>query len=282
MTLSELHYSIKSNIIFCLAVPLFVMLFVVLYNPTFGINGYGGWLTDWNHHASFCVPIICSIILGVLLASRSILCFALVRHTLSKREFLVWQAVEFLVGCLFCDLFISLYLHINYFSALTRIIVIGLGLVIFPYIFYWAAIELLDHNMRLREANNIIDELRKGNERNEAGAIRFADEKGNVKLVVGAERVISIESAGNYVTILYDNDGKLVRYSLRNTLNSIEEICKANGLVRCHRSFFVNLNKIKIIRRTSEGIFAEIDHSGVEDIPVSKTYAPELMRLFSE
>ena len=142
--------------------------------------------------------------------------------------------------------------------------------------------EMLDHSMRLREANEIIAELRKGNERNEAGAIRFADEKGNVKLVVGAERVISIESAGNYVTILYDNDGKLVRYSLRNTLKSIEEICKANGLVRCHRSYFVNLNKIKIIRRNSEGIFAEIDHSGVDDIPISKTYAPELMRLFSE
>jgi hypothetical protein len=258
------------------------MFFVVLYSPTFGINGQEGWLSHWNSYAGLCLPVICAIILGVLLASRSILCFALVRHTLTKREFLVWQAVEFLVCCLFCDLFLSLYLHADYFTTLTHIIIVGLGLVIFPYLFYWVIMELLDHSHRLREANSIIAELRKGYERNEAGAIRFADEKGNVKLVVGAERVISIESAGNYVTILYDNDGKLVRYSLRNTLKSIEDICKANGLVRCHRSFFVNLNKIKIIRRTADGIYAEIDHSGVEDIPVSKTYAPELMRLFSE
>ena len=282
MSLSELHYSVKPNLIFCLAVPLFVMLFVVLYTPTFGLYGQDDWLTDWSRHAGFCLPIICSIILGVLLASRSILCFALVRHTLSKREFLVWQAIEFLICCLFCDLFISLYFHTDYFGTLTRTIIIGLELVIFPYVLYWAAMELLDHNIRLHEANDIIAELRKGTERNETGAIRFADEKGNVKLVVGAERVISIESAGNYVTILYDNDGKLIRYSLRNTLKSIEDICKANGLVRCHRSFFVNLNKIKIIRRTPEGIYAEIDRSGVEDIPVSKTYASELMRLFSE
>ena len=282
MHLSELYYSVKSNLLFCISVPLFVMFFVVLYSPTFGINGQEGWLSDWNSYAGLCLPVICAIILGVLLASRSILCFALVRYTLSKREFLVWQAVEFLICCLFCDLFLSLYLHADYFTTLTRIIVVGLGLVIFPYLFYWIIMELIDHSHRLRDANNIIAELRKGYERNEAGAIRFADEKGNVKLVVGAERVISIESAGNYVTILYDNDGKLVRYSLRNTLKSIEEICKANGLVRCHRSFFVNLNKIKIIRRNAEGIFAEIDHSGVDDIPVSKTYAPELMRLFSE
>jgi hypothetical protein len=282
MTLSEPYYSVKSNLIFCLSIPIYVMLFMVLYSPTFGINGHDGWLSDWNQHAGLCLPIICAIILGVLLASRSILCFALVRHTLSKREFLVWQAVEFLVCCLFCDLFLSLYLHADYFVTLTRIIIVGLELVIFPYVIYWAAMELLDHSIRLREANDIIAELRKGTERNEAGAIRFADEKGNVKLVVGAERVISIESAGNYVTILYDNDGKLVRYSLRNTLKSIEDICRANGLVRCHRSFFVNLSKIKIIRRTPDGIYAEIDRSGVEDIPVSKTYAAELMRLFSE
>ena len=282
MTLSEPYYSIKSNLIFCLAVPLFMMFFVVIYNPSFGINDQTGWLTDWSYHANLCLPIVCAIVLGVLLASRSILCFALVRHTLTKREFLVWQAVEFLVGCLFCDLFLALYLHTNYFTTLTRIIIVGIELVIMPHAFYWMVMELIDHTLRLREANTIIAELRKGYERNEAGAIRFADEKGNVKLVVGAERVISIESAGNYVTILYDNDGKLVRYSLRNTLKSIEEICKANGLVRCHRSFFVNLNKIKIIRRTAEGIYAEIDHSGVEDIPVSKTYAPELLRLFSE
>ena len=282
MHLSELYYSVKSNLLFCISVPLFVMFFVVLYSPTFGINGQEGWLSHWNSYAGLCLPVICAIILGVLLASRSILCFALVRHTLTKREFLVWQAVEFLVCCLFCDLFLSLYLHADYFTTLTHIIIVGLGLVIFPYLFYWVIMELLDHSHRLREANSIIAELRKGYERNEAGAIRFADEKGNVKLVVGAERVISIESAGNYVTILYDNDGKLVRYSLRNTLKSIEDICKANGLVRCHRSFFVNLNKIKIIRRTADGIYAEIDHSGVEDIPVSKTYAPELMRLFSE
>ena len=283
MNLSETYYSPKSNMVFCFSVALFIMLFMVLYVPTFGSNGHLTPLqSGWKEHSGLCLPIVCSIVLAVLAASRSILCFALVRHTLSKREFLIWMAAEFIVCCLFCDLFLSLYLHLDYLSTLPYILIIGLGLFIIPYTTYWLIMALLDRDMRLREAKSLIEELRKGYERNDAGAIRFADEKGSVKLVVGAERVISIESSGNYVTILYDNDGKLVRYSLRNTLKGIEEICKANGLVRCHRSFFVNLSKIKIIRRTPDGIFAEIDRTGVDDIPVSKTYAPELMRLFSE
>ena len=282
MNPSELYYSVKSNLIFCLAVPLFMMLFVILYSPTFGFDSAAGGLAGWGDHSSFCLPIVCAITLGVLLASRSILCFALLRHTLTRLEYIVWMCVEIIVCCLFCDLFLSLYLKLDYLSTLPVILILGFAIMLIPYTTYWLVMGILDRDTRLRAAQSTIEELRKGTERNEVGAIRFADEKGNVKFVVSAERIISIESAGNYVTILYDNDGKLVRYSLRNTLKNIESLCKANGLVRCHRSFLVSLNKIKIIRRTPDGIFAEIGRTGVDDIPVSKTYAPELMRLFSE
>jgi len=73
-----------------------------------------------------------------------------------------------------------------------------------------------------------------------------------------------------------------LRYTLRNTMKGIDKICTANGLVRCHRSFFVNINKVKVIRRTPEGMVAEIDHPGVDTVPVSKTYASDLISLFSE
>ena len=62
MTLSEPYYSVKSNLIFCLSIPIYVMLFMVLYSPTFGINGHDGWLSDWNQHAGLCLPIICAIL----------------------------------------------------------------------------------------------------------------------------------------------------------------------------------------------------------------------------
>lgn len=282
MNISETYYSVKSNLIFCFAAPIYMMLFAVLYCPTFGYEGDGGWIADWNSHAGFCLPIVCAIVLGVLLASRAILCFALVRHTLSKWEYMVWELAEFVIACLFCDLFLSIHLGTNYFSILPRIMIIGFGLLVMPYLCFWLAMEIASRDQRLREADETIRELRKGAERSEAGAIRFVDEKGSVKLAVGADKVISIESAGNYVTILYDNGGRLLRYSLRNTLKSLEAVCKSNGLVRCHRSYFVNIKMIKIIRRTADGLFAEIDHAGVEDIPISKSYATELMQLFSD
>ena len=279
MKISEQYYSLKNNIVFCLAVPLFMMMFMVIYHPTF--FGEADRLSQaWELHGSFFLPIICAIALLVLAASRAILCLALVRHSLTRRDFLLWQGIEIVVASLFTNLFLSLFLHCNYFALLPRVLLTGFGIVVIPYLFYWVIMEMSERDFRLHQAEDLIEELRKGIERNESGMVRFADEKGNVKLVVSADRVICLESAGNYVTITYDDDGKLVRYSLRNTLKSIEDLCNANGLVRCHRSFFVNLSQIRTLRRTPQGIYADIGHSGVDDIPVSKTYASDLIRLF--
>ena len=260
MKISEQYYSLKNNIVFCLAVPLFIMLFMVIYHPTF-FGEADSFSQAWELHDSLFLPIICAIVLVVLAISRAILCFALVRHSLTRRDFLLWQCIEIVVTSLFTNLFLSLYLQCKYLSLLPRVLLISFGLVAIPYLLYWVITEMTDRDFRLHQAESLIEELRKGIERNESGMVRFADEKGNVKLVVSADR-------------------KLVRYSLRNTLKAIEDLCNANGLVRCHRSFFVNLGQIRTLRRTPQGIYAEIGHPGVDDIPVSKTYASELIRLF--
>lgn len=279
MKIPEQLYNVRPNLVFCFFAPIFALLFVVIYNPTFGLTPGSYALAAENK--GFCIPILCAIELGVLLISRALLCFAIVRHRITEMEFLLWQAIEYVVACLFFDLFLSLYLHLGYFDLLPRIFLVSFGINIFPYAFYWVFMERMDRDARIAEAYNMMSTMRRSGEPGE-GMVRFADDKGNVKLVVGADRVISIESAGNYLTVTYDDDGKLMRYSLRNTLKGIESVCAANGLVRCHRSFFVNLNKVKVIRRTPEGMVAEIDHVGVDNVPVSKTYASDLISLFSE
>lgn len=269
----------RANIIFCLSAPVFMLLFVVLYAPSFGYPEE--LLHLWQEHSSLCMPIICSIELVVLAISRLLLCLTSHRHGIGQVEYLVWQLIELVVVCLFCNLFLSLFFHVGYFDYLTRVLVLGVALNIFPYAFFCVYIEFLASEARLSDARQEVAMLRKGADRSESSTIRFIDEKGNTKIMIGVDRIISIESAGNYVTILYDDGEKLMRYSLRNTLKSIEDVCTANGLIRCHRSYFVNISKVKLIRRTPDGVFAEIDRPGVDDIPVSKSYASDLLQLFS-
>ncbi|MGC3979494.1 MAG: LytTR family transcriptional regulator DNA-binding domain-containing protein [Paludibacteraceae bacterium] len=60
------------------------------------------------------------------------------------------------------------------------------------------------------------------------------------------------------------------------------KIAKETSLVRCHRSYIINLDKVKVLRKTKAGIFLELDVENTPDIPVSKTYYEKFMNKFSQ
>jgi DNA-binding LytR/AlgR family response regulator len=113
------------------------------------------------------------------------------------------------------------------------------------------------------------------------GMIIFNDEKGEFKLSVLSDQILYLESADNYVKINYLNKGKLVHFMLRNTLKNLEEAFSGTSMVRCHRSYVVNFDKVKVLRKEKDGIFLALDEERVPDIPVSKTYTDKVMSKFS-
>ena len=90
-----------------------------------------------------------------------------------------------------------------------------------------------------------------------------------------------IEAADNYVNICYMNMDKMVRYPLRNSMRAIEQICEANNIVRCHRSYYVNLRKVSALQKGPDGLFAELEYAGAPHIPVSSTYSETVTGRFS-
>lgn len=279
MKIPKQVYTFKSIVIFVFVLALYVMLFAVLYAPTFGFSPEE--VSMWAENASFCIPIICAIVAGVTAISRLLLWLLSRNSRLNEMEYLYWQVGEIIVMGLFLSLFLSLYFHMSYFALLTRTLLMEIAVLIYPYAIYWLYLERCERDNRINEAQQTIMRLRKGNEVNEDEMMRFIDDKGTVRLIVAADKVYTIEAAGNYVNILYDNGTKLLRFSLRNTLKGVEELCETNNIVRCHRSYFVNLRKVKVLRKDGDGVFAEMAAEGVDDMPVSKNYASEVMERFA-
>lgn len=79
-----------------------------------------------------------------------------------------------------------------------------------------------------------------------------------------------MESADNYVFIWYLNKGIVTRFMLRNTLKNIEKHFINTTVLRCHRSYMVNFEQVKVIRRGKDGIYLELGVDKVPDIPISK------------
>ena len=66
---------------------------------------------------------------------------------------------------------------------------------------------------------------------------------------------------------------RVKEFMLRASMKSVENTVANHGLIRCHRSYFVNPKFVKLLRKNREGmISAELLHPEVPSIPVSKQY----------
>jgi DNA-binding LytR/AlgR family response regulator len=53
---------------------------------------------------------------------------------------------------------------------------------------------------------------------------------------------------------------------------------QGTNVMRCHRSYLVNMEQVRVLRRDKEGFFIEMGINGVPDLPVSKTYSEEILK----
>jgi DNA-binding LytR/AlgR family response regulator len=68
-------------------------------------------------------------------------------------------------------------------------------------------------------------------------------------------------------------------FPLRASMKSLEELMQKHGLVRCQRSYYINPQHIKVLRRDKEGmISAELDIANQKSIPVSPKYYDSLAK----
>ena len=108
--------------------------------------------------------------------------------------------------------------------------------------------------------------------------ISIRDSRGILQLSVAKENLLYIESADNYICIWYQKGEVLKKKLLRITMKEISEQLADTSIVRCHRSYLINLDLVKVMRREKENMFLELGVPNVKEIPISKTYGEQVLR----
>lgn len=112
--------------------------------------------------------------------------------------------------------------------------------------------------------------------------LTLSGENGGLQLALQPGSIYYIESEDNYVGVWYESsDGGLLRASLRCSLRHAEEAAAGTSLLRCHRRYIVNLDKVQVLLRHGRGFEIELmpppKGNARKDfrtlIPVSATYA---------
>ena len=112
--------------------------------------------------------------------------------------------------------------------------------------------------------------------------INFHDYTGAQKFAVKLENIYYIKAEGNYVNVFYNNKGGISSFVLRNKIQAIEDTFAGTPLMRCHRTYIVNSNNIKLIRNDSDGYYIDFNQEGLESVPVSNTYREKIVKRFTE
>ncbi|GAB5410536.1 MAG: hypothetical protein BalsKO_29010 [Balneolaceae bacterium] len=87
------------------------------------------------------------------------------------------------------------------------------------------------------------------------------------------------EAVGNYVDIYIIEENKLTCTTYRMSLSSFVKQVDANYLKRCHRSYFVNLNKIENVSGNAQGLRLTLT-DGISIVPVSRNYISDIKKFF--
>lgn len=266
----------KGNIVrLILFTAVFDLIFINIYQPFSS--------KDWFQVSDVTYFLYSSLIIltGVLVVviSRIIMYFYGKKNKIRLLPYILWVLAEILAMALFYTLFQKMALHdIRSFNGMMKQSSINTSLVLLlPYSMSWLYFSWKDKNKKLEKM-----EMEEGhNNQTKKGMMSFSDEKGDLKLSVQSDQLLYIESADNYVKIYYLNKGKLTNFMLRNSLKTLEDTFQNTSMTRCHRSFTVNFDKVKVLRKEKDGIYLALDEENIPDIPVSKTYSERVMAKFS-
>jgi LytTr DNA-binding domain len=265
----------KQNIVrLILFTSLFALVFINAYSPFGADRWYNLTSLEFFTYSSL------TILLGMLVVviSRILMYTATKKNTINLWQYLIWIIAEIFCMALAYALIEKFFLKdARMFPDLVKNSSRNTALVLLlPYSTSWLYFSWRDKKEQIERLEDYPAFLE-----NSRDMIPFYDDKGILKFSIKKENLLYIESAENYVNICYLNKGKVSKYLLRDTLKKMEENFSGTEIIRCHRSYIVNFEKVKVISKDRDGLKLEFDNPSVTDIPVSKTYVNGVMQTFS-
>ena len=277
-------YSRANQILMILFVPLFAFVFINIYRPLDFDNIDDSLLSGLNISRELSIQLLALMMvaggMAVAAISRWILRAYTNRRPISYIGYIVWIFSEICVMA-------SIYTLVAIFAEteksipeLFNTLFVKTSLILLiPYTMCYTYFVWQENRRELRS-------LRKQIDRDETvlqkAYIQILDEKGEMRLSIRRENLVLIESADNYVCVYYLNGDVTKKSMIRNTLGRVAEHLQGTRIVRCHRSYMINLDHAKILHRDKEGVFIEHGIEGIQNVPISRTYAENIQEWLTD
>ena len=267
-------YEKRWNII--VAISLFISLFMLFFQP-FGLSAFEN---EYRLYFEIGYGVVTFLVLLLDFFAFPFLfkkTFKFQQWTVLKQ--IIWQ-IWILVSIgivifLFSSFFLSFsnnlkaFLYFQFYTLLVGVIPVVVMTVIHQN-------RLLAENLKI--ANNYNkDFTTKTDNAPDDEKVCLVAENSKDRLEVNSSDLVYVTSTGNYIQAFYQKESELKSIVLRNTLKQTEDQLKGNqSIIKCHRAFLVNKNKIVRVKGNSQGLRLVLEGTD-EEIPVSRNLSRSLM-----
>ena len=261
---------------------LFAVIFLNIYIPFSDTAWFG--LGDSVMFMLTLVFIAVAIL--TLVISRTLMYKSKSIFEMTYLSYTIWCMIEII---LICGFYTWLTIDITAPKDETSWMILGRSLLYgtialgIPYLISGMYFAIIDKNntIRLMNYENVVTDepVRPEGSRK----ITLFDNSGTLKLSLNPDNLYYIESDDNYIKVWYtDSKGELKQYMLRCRLKTVEDSFKGSGLVRCNRKYIVNISKVSMLRKESDGYFLDLCNEDIQSLPVTKTYTDTVLAYFTE
>ena len=271
-------YEKRWNII--VAISLFISFFMLFFQP-FGLSAFE---SNYRLYFEIGYGVVTFLVLLIDLFVFPLLfkkTFKFQQWTVLKQ--IIWQVwilvsigiVNFLYSSFFLSFSNNLkaFLYFQFYTLVVGIMPVVVVTVINQN-------RLLAENLKIaNEYNN--DFTAKTDNAPDNEKVSLVAENSKDRLEVNSSDLIYITSTGNYIQAFYQKENELKSIVLRNTLKQTEDQLKENhSMIKCHRAFLVNKNKIVRVKGNSQGLRLVLEGTD-EEIPVSRNLSKSLMDIIN-
>ena len=263
----------------------FSVFFMVIYTP-FSVSS---WFSI-KDMGSFGISVVITVAaIAILAVSKTAIYLLRNRIRFTAARYIAWLMCENIV--------ISLGYTILTFQLLPGITSSSIPAIAVRVLFFVTMITAIPYSLvtlyvayrtkgeeleaALDERDRLRGELRAGRAASETATaaapqlpqmINLYDNNGTMRLTITVDSLYYLESQDNYVKVHYKHNDKFSVYMLRSRTSSIEESLAGTGMIRCHRSYIINVRKIAFIGEEHKSYYVTLNDEQIKRIPVSKRY----------
>ena len=267
----------KSNqIAMVVFAALFALVFINTYNP-FGIESWSEEFVTRKTHISqsfsrflFVMFTSSVVLIGfiIVMISRIGMHQYLKQHSLKAYAYIIWVLCEVLAMSLtFTAMTLIFNMQDDVWEAFTNSLLNTTLVLIIPYTLCLTFFALQEKNRQIKRLAGIRHERAMAQ-----GLVSFYDDRGELGLSVRHDHLLLLEAADNYVCVWYMSYGEPKKVMVRNSLKRLSQQLDGTGIIRCHRSYMVNIDQVKVVRREKDGAMLDLGIEGIPSIPISQTY----------